>query len=808
MKLRAAGISVTALYFALASGSVAMAQDAPAEEAAETEGLTEIIVTAQRKEENLQRAAIAVDVVSSDELVKAQVTSPTQLTSLVPSLQAGSIGGGNVAFFLRGVGSFSANPYTDSAVSFNVDGVTIGRPSATTGYFYDVGRLEVLKGPQGTLYGRNATGGAINVIPAAPRMGETSGFASLSYGNYDAIAVQGAVNVGISDNAAFRLSGNLVKRDGFQTDGTNDDDGRAVRAQFLVEPSDDLTIRVSADYFKRGGQGSSATIIGRVPINPFTNSFVIQPSGFASNVGSNDPLVGAFLSSTFNGLAGRTLQPFASRTYLDGKFWGVNAQIDWQTPIGKLTIIPALRKHDTDEVTNGGGFVIYDTQDFRQTSLEARLAGDVGPVDYLLGGFLYDEKLDALYVPSNGVANSFQDFTTTTKSAALFGRLTFNVSDRFRLVGGMRYTKDRKTFVGGATTVLATCAVPTGCPGAPLIPFVRSPAEVISTLGLVAVVPNAVFIQPGNPAAVNRRFVFVPVAKDDQLSNGKVTFRAAGEFDVSSTSLLYASVETGFRAGGFSFAMIKPRFDPESITAYTLGSKNRFLDNKLQLNLEAFVWKYKDQQVSHAGVEADGRNTFFTENVGTSTNKGFEIELQALPVKNTLLAANIQYLDAKYDNFVFNVPATRNPVLSTPTTPVFFPLVTGCGTSMPTVGTWAVDCSGLQASRAPKWTMTFGLQQTYPIGDNRIVLGWKTRYQSSNFTGFDHLPTDLQKSYWLSSADLTFFSKEDRFSISAFVNNIENNRIVQSTTYFSATSLIGATVGDPRTYGLRLGVNF
>ncbi|WP_159798331.1 TonB-dependent receptor [Croceibacterium salegens] len=812
MKALKLGIATCAVAWAIANPAAVCAQEAAeSDEAAESQaGLNTIVVTAQRREESSQRAAIAIDVVDSAALEAAQVTSPAQLTNLVPSLQVSRQGGGNVSLFLRGVGTFTANPYTDPAVAFNYDGVYISRPSATTGFFYDVERLEVLKGPQGTLYGRNATGGALNVLPVTPRIGETEGYATASYGNYNSVNLQGAINVAVSEDSALRISGTFVDRDPFNADGTGDEKGYGFRGQFAIEPSSDFRLRIAGDYYRRTGVGTGGTITTVVPFNPFTNSFLFIPTGISPSAGTYGPEGAAVLSSSFSPIAGRTLEPLTTLPSLDGNFWGVSAQADLDTGIGTFTAIAAYRGHSTDDVTSGAGFTVIDSQDLDQYSLELRLAGSAGAVDYIVGGYYYDDQVDGHYVPLTQAVNAYQDFTTTTRSLAAFARLNVNVTDQFRIVGGIRYTDDRKTQVGTSEPFLALCGAPTGqCPGAPLLPFSNTADEVIASLGLLPIP----FAPPGfyfslDPAAANSVYVRSPTNINSARSDGKVTWRAAVEYDVAPASLLYASIETGFRSGGLTFSLARPGYGPESITAYTIGSKNRFLDNRLQLNLEAFYWEYRDQQLSHSGTEADGSPAFFTENVGGSTVKGVELEAQFLVTDNTLIGADIQYLDATNDNFVFKNPATANPVLSTPGNPVYIPQVTGCATSGPSGGLWTVDCSGLQASRAPKWTMMFGFQQTIPLGDEKIILGANTRYQSSNYTGFDQILPDFQKSYWVSNAEVSFVGKDEHYRISLYVNNIENDRVQLGSTYSSPIGVVGASFSDPRTYGVRLSGKF
>ena len=167
----------------------------------------EITITAQRRSESLQRAAIAVSAVTGDSLQAAGITRPTELTSVLPSLQVAPASGPYNLFYLRGVGNFNANVFSDSAIAFNFAGVYVGRPSGTNGFFYDLERVELVKGPQGTLYGRNATGGAINVIPRRPELGELSGSGSIEYGNYDALRLDASINIPLGENGAIRFSG-------------------------------------------------------------------------------------------------------------------------------------------------------------------------------------------------------------------------------------------------------------------------------------------------------------------------------------------------------------------------------------------------------------------------------------------------------------------------------------------------------------------------------------------------------------------------------------------------------------------------
>lgn len=234
-------------------GSVAAADGA-------SEGLAEIVVTAQRKSENLQKAAIAIASVGGDTLRSAGVVNPAQLTALVPSLQVSNGNGAYANFYIRGVGNFTGNALTESAIAFNYDGVYVARPSSTSGFFYDLERVEVLKGPQGTLYGRNATGGAINVLPRQPQF-EWGGHANASYGNYDAVNLEGAINAPLAPDLAVRLTGIYNRHDGYMKDGTDDQKEYGGRLQLRYEPTSELSILIGADYFHQGGKGPGGTLV-------------------------------------------------------------------------------------------------------------------------------------------------------------------------------------------------------------------------------------------------------------------------------------------------------------------------------------------------------------------------------------------------------------------------------------------------------------------------------------------------------------------------------------------------------------------
>jgi iron complex outermembrane recepter protein len=784
-----------ALAISMTAAAAAQAQSAPSDPAAnDSAGIQDIVVTAQRKSESTQRAAIAIDAASGALLAQTGMTSAAQLQQVSPSLAVSNSGGANSTFFVRGVGNFSTNAYTDPATAFNFDGVYIGRPASTAGLFYDLERVEVLKGPQGTLYGRNATAGAINVIPARPQVGEFSGNFTGSFGNYNAINVQGAVNAPMGENGAVRISGALSDHEGYLSDGTNDEKVGALRVQMLANLTPDLSVRIIGDYAHVGGKGGGSYYAARsTGLNATTQRYNFVSTGLSAATGVLDPASQAFRTTLFSGQVGRNFIALPTEQYLRDNFYGVAADIEYKTPIGVLTIIPSWRSADLNDQHSSPGFTPSTQEKFEQTSLEARLGGSTEKLDYILGGFYYNETVRGNYTFAQQVLSSYQDFTTKTKSLAAFGRLTYHLTDQFRVTGGIRYTHDTKNIDGSADTILQVCTQ-AACPLAPFIPVTDRPDQLPFAVPARGAPPVGVVVNGVFTGAITIRPSAVVLA---ETKVGKATYRGAVEFDVGPQSMLYASVETGFHSGGFSLAIGKESFQPEYITAYTIGSKNRFLDNKLQLNLEGFYWKYKNQQVAHFGIDGSGGQAFFTENVGSSTMKGFEADVEARPFSGTSLSASVQYLDAKFDSFKYNLPASGG-----------VPNV-GCPSAInpSNAALRTVDCSGFTAYNSPKWTLTFGAEQTIPLGGIDLVLSADTQYRSERYIAFEYVPPELAPALWRSNASIAL-RKGEAWSLTAYVRNIENERAPNSGTLYGAANVVTLRTDAPRTYGIRVSTKF
>ncbi|MBZ9646708.1 TonB-dependent receptor [Sphingobium sp. 3R8] len=744
---------------------VAIAQDADTQSS--DGGLEEIVVTAQRREESLQKAAIAVTAVTGDDLTRSGITETSNLGKLVPALVVQPTGG-TTSFFLRGVGTNSQNSFSENAIAFNFNGVYVGRPTAPAGVFYDLERVEVVKGPQGTLYGRNATGGAINVLPKKPILGKFGVEGLAEYGNYDSKKGFLAVNVPIGDIAALRVAGQVVDRDGYISDGYDDDKGEAVRASFLLKPSDIWSINIVGDYYHQDGKGGGAVLLpskafavpsvdDRVSISD--PRAIAAINGYASTLFAPPFCAGGFIASG-------CIENAGSDGYLDNHFYGLSAQVDGDMGFATLSVIPAWRKSEAKFRTYLPGFRGEIEDNAEQMSLEARLTSAADQrLRYVLGAFFFNEQQDTLnYFRQGRISTTRFTPRLKTQSLAAFGQLTFDISDDLRLIGGGRYTREDKSQL--------TASVGGGLPG------------------------------PVDPP------LGAPITGD--LTFTKFTWKAGVEYDAGPASLVYANVATGFKSGGF-FVAAPPSnsFAPESLTAYTVGAKNRFFGNKLQLNIEAFYWVYKDQQVTFVGGVRTGNGLFaqgsLTANAGKSRIFGTEVEARFAPTRDDLFNVTVQYLNGKYKSL-----QTAN------FSPTGAPVTTGCtitGTRLANPGInnarfYDIDCSGKPTVNSPKWAINLGYQHSFRIGgDMALVAGARSSIESSRFLNSNFRQEEKQGSFMMSDAFLTLEGPQDKWSVTAFINNIEDKEVLARAGTRPILDFPVGTLRPPRTYGVRLGFN-
>ena len=733
--------------------------------------LAGVIITAERQTQDLQRSPLAVTVLSPEVTRDANVTRPQDLTYLVPGLLIGSLNGASALTYLRGVGNLAATALQDPALTFNFDGVYIARPTSTGGLFYDLERVEVLKGPQGTLYGRNATGGAINILPRRPQLREQSGEVSVEYGNHANQQFTGWYNAPLGERAAIRVAGQRVSHNSYMKDGTDDQDDKAGRLALRFDPSDALTLRVGVDYYEQRGHGQGATPLAL---------------GTDTRDGTASPAGGAYFQTQAVTIAGRDFVPIPALQRANNRHRGVNATLEWKTALGALTLVPAARGSDIDVTGTATGNLYTFDEHSTQTSVEAHLVSTPhSRVHVLTGGFLFDEDIDLFTRPYNEFNFSLQHPRLTTSSVAPFTRVTWDITKDFRATLGARYTHEDKKF-GGSFEAFSRVCTTGSCPNAQPFPVGIATEPLTFPAGSTSAIP--VF----NPAD-GTRTVGVRVTSKDSATYSRTTWRAAAEYDLSEQAFLYSSYETGFKSGGFFFSNDSQVFGPESVGAFTLGVKSRLLSYRLQANVELFDWRYTDGQVSRIVLDSKNVTVLRTDNIGRATIRGAETDVKYLLFANTQLSANVQYLDAVENSYTYvntQAPVTGCPVAQTP-------------------GGFQVNCSGRRAPYSPRWTVGLGAGHALELASGaRLLLNTRARYQSEAMMGLDFLSVQEQRAYWTVDASLALNTAGDRYFIGVFGQNLTDQTVVSNAFVMPFSTFAVGALRPPRTLGLRVGARF
>ncbi|MEP3891928.1 MAG: TonB-dependent receptor [Hellea sp.] len=806
-------------------------------------GLDEVVVTAQRVEQSLQDTSVAVEAFDQDSLTRDGLESAKDLGTLSPALGIVAGGGPLTSIFVRGVGALSVNPLSDAAVAQNVDGVYLGRSSGAAGLaLYDLERVELLKGPQGTLYGRNATGGVINFIPQKPVLGENEGYLQAEYGRFNKIGVQGAMNLAVDDRAAFRLSGNFLNRDGYSDDGTNDADSLSFRAQALFEVGDATTIRLAGDYSEDNAKGPGGDFVGTYS-NDTGSLGVFTPSGIARDTGPSSRAANDLRNTV------RHTPSFAffpdietENLFQDLSFTGIMAEITHETDSGTFTVVPAFRKSDQNYAFAGPGFAPAPTSEQNsQTSIEARFATDFeGPLNGIIGAFYIDEEISTSTNFNQAYNSPIQNYDNGGESWALFADGTFDVAENFRIYAGLRYTEDTKFVDGISDTFVTFCGGPPGrnqflTPGPPfrlnafnhgcdsgLIPnhpitadrdaFIQHFVD----LGLIA--PDSVATIPGNgpppvynylipgqsnfPDAPGQIASIVNVGDGvitNNLSFNELTYRAGLEWDWGENNLLYAGYDRGYRAGGVDLSTgATSVFDSEFIDAFKLGSKNRFLNNTLQLNGEAFLWKYDGQQISYF-TTVDSAASFPVANAD-ATIIGAELDVIWAVADNTTISGSAQILDSTYDKLVLISDEGRGRF--------------GCDSLglIPDADREAgvienFDCSGQDALFSPKFGADMSINHIVNLNDYDLSLTADASYRGQQSTSFSFLPETDRDAYITLNLDATISPEDAGWAFSVFMRNVTDERFLQNSNVQNRGSFYGV-YNAPQTYGARVRANF
>ncbi len=704
-----------ALGVLLAAAGAAHAQGAgKAPGADDGTQLTEVVVTAEKRETTLQKTPLAVSAISGEALQKQGVTGIKDAIALIPSVQIQQANTG-ASFYIRGIGARGALDLPTSPVTVSYDGVVQQRNELTGVAMADIERVEVLRGPQGTLYGRNANAGAVNVLYRNPVLGEFSGGASLQVGNYDALRTEGVINLPLGDKVALRVVGGSNSHDGYLSNGLNDADEKFARAKLLIAASDDLRFILSAERQQAGGQGSGN---------------VLLPTSSRS-----DPWTAPSYGSLYTIPAGAAVycNPNCDADY-SMKNTTLRGQADWDLSWARLTAILGHQDFERTYLQPFSGTWEKDTLPAKQDSAEIRLASQAtSPISWVLGAFYlkYDGSGQFRINYTFDEVRSFD--RNVSKTSAAFGQVIVPLNDRLRLTGGLRYTKDEVDALNSSGTQASYAA---------------------GGLTSAGAVTN---------------------------SYSKMTWKAGAEFDLAAGSLVYGSVSTGIKGGGVNASGIT--YGPEEITAYEVGSKNRFLDNRLQVNAAAYYYDYTGYQLSYyyyVGLVP----TFLTANVpGKTKVYGVELEGSYLLTGADRFDGSVSWQESSFGNAS---------------------VATSCSGTTCTM----TDLTGRPLPRTPRWTVTGAYEHRFDLASGAAITAHlDAQWKSSYFVDLLRFNNSLAKSYTLANARVTYDESDGKWSIGAYVNNIGNKAVLEQANTAGPVNVYGV-IGNPRTYGLVLTAKF
>jgi iron complex outermembrane receptor protein len=586
--------------------------------------LAEITVTAQRTEASLQDVPISVTALGAADIERQQITNTLDVISKVPNLVgSNNVGlGSATSFFLRGVGQDESLSTSDPAVGTYVDGVYIARQINNNTFLYDVERIEVLRGPQGTLYGRNTSGGAVRVMTVKPE-DALKGYVDLSYGDYDSYSAKAMINAPISDTLSFRLNGFVLGQDeGYIKNLTTGEEvwapeGYGARVQLRFRPNEAVDFTLAIDYADEEGTGLTGSDFNR---NTDRDYFTVV-SGLEGQFAETDQ-IGVTLGGTFR-IGGVTVESITGWRDLNQRF--------------------LLDLSDDDPAQ----YVLPHDSNHTQVSQEFVFSGEAGKLDWVAGVFYMDEDNesdigDELFLFGGAVAGNFRrDLQNDTESYGLFAEATFHFSDQWALTLGGRQTEEKKT-VRNTQYFVIPSGEPrqTGGSGYPGVPGTLVPlwdTEDVAALGTPT-----------------------------QLDFSEFTPKVALEFRQSDRILWYVSYTEGFKSGGWNARVTDPRdfvdFQPETVKSYELGLKSQWFDDRLRANLTYFLADYDDFIIT--ALNADGR--FVTINAAEVEIDGFEAELTLAAAEGLEFFAGLGTMDNEYKELVGADFPRSNEVKRTP----------------------------------------------------------------------------------------------------------------------------------------------
>lgn len=735
----------------------------------------EVIVTAEKRAENIQDVSAAVTALDSDAIAAAGIQDITRLENVVPGLRIGS-SGGEVRPAMRGARTnevgVAGTGIAEQVVGIFLDGVYVPTTTAGMGTYLDVDRIEVLRGPQGTLYGRNTFAGSINVITKEPVIGEYSGDMKVTLGDYARTDTQYTMNIPMSDVSALRIAASSEKRDGYveniHVDGTSDDlkakSQSFLRASYKREMGEnELLLRL--EHSKK--DANSDAIWGYQQLAGYQNGTVTQGHIYGSYTPAA-PYTGetpyrvdrnavSFDEQETNAL---TLQAKLAGDAMDTKI------------ILNYSKLSGSQFYDNDYTPAGGdiygGFGRQDDHETVSAELQFTSNGD-GPLSWVAGAYYFDQETDwewlwredtdgdgendRISVP--GWGNPTED-AHTTESTALFGQATYALDDSNRVIGGLRMNDDSKTFTGNIA----------------------------------------------------------------DWSDDSMTYKAAYERDMNEDTLVYASYSTGIRTGGANDARTVSRgapasYDNEEVTSMEVGYKTIMNDNTMVLNIAAYQNEYADVKAQLfavacndltdndvAACAAAGTSTTFEyyQNGGDSSTTGLEVELQYAPDDKLNVKASLAYTDAEFDSGYTVGNNLINPLA-------------GLGNYQNRQTGNTFDMGGMKPAFSPELAASVNASYSYDLFGGTMTPSVLFNWLDDYYTFDVNLPENLQESHTKTDLRVSW-TNGDGVTLEGFILNLEDEAVLARTVVHSQIvnnapiNSVQANWNPPQTIGFSVGLEF
>jgi len=737
--------------------------------------LPEIIVTAEKRESSIQDSPLSISAFSGEELKRQGITDTHGLGNIVPNVTIGAEGSRDSVFIaIRGISQSERRNTDDATTAFSIDGATVPRMSGVAAYFYDIERIEVLRGPQGTLYGRNSTSGVVNVITKKPTFDGYEGDFEFGYGNYANRSANGALNLPFSDSVAGRVAFTYNDRNGYRDNGPlvadgDDADNFGIRGHLLWNISDDTSLLISTDYYQRQGVGTVSNAVECAvefgcDLFGSTKPWKGTPLDQEGSRDDSDTNFKIELNHSFSGF-----DFFAMTT---NRVHKRNLTNDGNTLAGDDAIFDF-----------GDGPVFIDSGAIETTesdswSGELRLTSNTDSnLQWIVGAYFLDEVINGPFTFRAPFATDrfgpgsrnfhgqlmFVDKDLTIESWAIFANTSYDITDKVKLRAGLRYTEDEKDKGGNPDDPLSGSH------------------------------QNFILEERGIPLGP---FPKAQVANPDW---SKTTYEIGLDWRLNDDTLAYAKYSTGYKAGGFNrgsdertsgspFVADLNIYRPETVKAYEIGIKTTFMDGRARVNLAAFYNDYKDKVEQATGLVA-GIPQGIAVNATDVDISGLELESSFLYGESGgRIDLSVGWLDATYGDFD-NLPDPQ--------------------------GGPDLDVSGNPPPNAPDWNanltwVPFTVDFMGGMLNPRIQIAYKSDYITSPEDTF----IDQQDAYTKSNASLYWESNNDGVYGEVYVRNIENEHVQVSSGCGGITFAQGAGINctkmfaEPRTYGVRVGYRF